>query len=348
MPDIRRWATTALALTALGGCARPGVIFDPANRAMGWPPPPDAPHVQYLGQIRTSEDLKPGRGLGGALARIFVGKEQEPPTLLSPKGVCTDLHERVFVADDSLKGVHVFDLHTREYAMWRPPEKSAEPFVQPVACAWDPAGRLLVSDSASGLIHAFGTRGEYLGALGNGVLRRPVGLAVQRGSGRLYVADASLHQVVVLDSRGKDVGRIGERGSSPGQFNFPTHVALSEAGELCVSDSLNFRVQVFGPEGMLRRVIGKKGDMPGTFSQPKGIALDPEGHIFVVDSNFEAVQVFNRDGELLMTFGREGTGPGEFYLPVGIWIDPMGRVFVADWENRRIQVFQYLSEEQPQ
>ncbi len=335
-----RFAVMALGFMLLGGCARPGVIFDPANRALGWPPPPDSAHVVYLGQIRTNEDLKPGRGLGGGIGRFLFGKEA-PQEMVSPRGVCTDGKDRLFVADDALKGVHVFDLDTREYALWLPPQ-TATPFVEPISCAWDPLGRLLVSDSASGVIHAFGRRGEHLGTLGSGALRRPCGLAVR--AGRIYVADPGVHQVVVLDGSGGEVGRLGERGSGAGQLNFPTYVAVDSSGEVCVSDSLNFRVQIFGPDGSPRHTIGKKGDMPGTFAQPKGIAIDPDGHIFVVDSHFEAVQVFDRRGVLLMTFGKEGTAAGEFYLPVGMWIDTMGRVFVADSYNRRVQVFQYVVE----
>lgn len=345
-PQRRGWTSVVpvCAAAALAGCGRPaGVVFEPANAALRWPPPPDAPHIAYVGSIASDADLKAGRGGGKALGDLLFGKEPSH-SMLSPLGVCTDGADRLFVADSNAQVLHVFDLGTRKYQQWRPPEKHAR-FSQPVAVAYDPGGRVLVSDSVAGVVFVFDDKGAYRGTLGEGKLKRPCGLAVDAQGGRLFIADAGAHQVVVLTPDDTEVARIGERGSALGQFNYPTNVAIGKDGRLYVSDSLNFRVQVFGPDLAPIRQIGRKGDLPGYFSQPKGLALDPEGHLYVVDANFEAVQLFDQEGRLLMTFGHEGTGPGEFWLPSGISIDPHGRVWIADSYNRRIQVFDYLAEE---
>ena len=89
----------------------------------------------------------------------------------------------------------------------------------------------------------------------------------------------------MFDSDGELLGGIGERGVGPGQFNFPTNVALDATGRLYVTDSLNFRVQVFDSRARAAsRQIGGQGDMPGYFSQPKGLAVDGEDHLYVVDA----------------------------------------------------------------
>jgi DNA-binding beta-propeller fold protein YncE len=334
-------ALLAALLTALlPGCGRPaGVIFDPADGARVWPSPPDEPRIRYVGQLRGSDDLKPARGGFQSLGDTLFGKETGL-FMVSPAGVYADA-DRLYVADRAAPGLQMFDLTTRKYERWAPPEKEGR-FVTPVAVAAGPHDTILASDAGAGFLAQFDRSGKFLGFLGRDSLQRPCGIALNPLTGEIYVADAASHQIVILSPDGAEAGRLGSRGSAPGHFNFPTYIAFDRQARLFVSDSLNFRVQVFGPSGEFLREIGRKGDMPGYFSQPKGLALDPEGHLYVVDANFEAVQVFDTEGSLLMTFGKEGRGPGEFWLPAGIASDTQGRLWIADSYNKRVQVFQYL------
>ncbi len=333
-------------VSASAGCGRPaGVIFDPADSRWRWPPAPDAARIAYVGQISADRDLKPGRGGFKGLGEALFGKEQ-PRVMVSPIAVCTDGAGRIFVADSNAQSVHVFDLNTRAYAQWRPPTtpKGSARFAQPVALAWDPAGRLLVSDSVAARIFVFDAKGKYLGVFTEEALERPCGVVVDHEGGRVFVADSAAHQILVFGIDGRLVSRIGERGSGPGQFNYPTNVALDSRRRLWVSDTLNFRVQGFDAALRPAVQIGRKGDMPGYFSQPKGLAFDGEDHLYVVDANFEAVQLFDLEGRLLMSFGREGGGPGEFWLPAGIAVDQDGRIWIADSYNKRVQAFRSLRE----
>lgn len=343
LAGVPAFVVTCVMACMLAGCASaPGVVFEKPAHDLAWPPPPDAPRVRFVGQIRSATDLKPARSAGTALGEFLFGKE-DTPGMVSPIGVCTDGADRVFIADSNAQVVHVFNLKTRRYEQWTP-QKPMPHFVQPVAVAYDSVGagagpRVLVSDPAAGAIFVFDGRGACSGTMGIGTLRRPCGLAVTADG--ITVADVDAHQVVFLDRRGAEVARLGSRGRDDGRFNFPTYVAYDSAGRLYVSDSLNFRVQVFAQDHAFLRSIGSKGDMPGYFSQPKGIALDPEDHLYVLDANFEAVQVFNTQGQLLMTFGSEGKNPGEFWLPAGLFADASARLWVADTYNRRVQVFEY-------
>jgi DNA-binding beta-propeller fold protein YncE len=241
--------------------------------------------------------------------------------------------------------VQVFDLNSRKFAQWGP--APGKKFSWPVGVAYNPAGRLYVSDSETGLIHVLDQNGQPLAAIGAGELGRPCGLAFDVPRQRLFVADSARHQVVVFSPQGKLLQRIGDRGTDLGQFNFPTNVALDGQGRLYVSDSLNFRVQQFSPDLQPLRATGSKGDMPGFFSQPKGVGVDSQDHLYVMDSQFEVAQVFDDQGVLLMDFGQEGDGAGEFWLPAGIFIDAHNRIWVADSYNHRVQVFDYLPEQRP-
>jgi DNA-binding beta-propeller fold protein YncE len=341
-------AVTVLA-AVLGGCGQPkGVIFEPRPEPVRWPVPPEPARVGYVGQLVTSDDLKPAKSFGQVLGEGLFGKK-DSRSMLSPFALCTDGGGRLFVCDSNAQLVHVFDLESRDYEQWKPSATGeamggteGESFSQPIGVAWDPRGRLLVADSVAGCIFVFDADGTCLGRFGSGILVRPSGLVVDPAAGRVFVADSAAHQVVVLDLEGRVLSRLGDRGLELGQFNFPTNVALDSAGRVYVADTLNFRVQVFDKDLQPGRQIGSAGDLPGYFSRPKGLALDSEDHLYVVDAQFESVQIFDPHGLLLLSFGREGSGPGEFWLPAGIHIDPSDRIWIADSYNRRVQVFQYL------
>jgi DNA-binding beta-propeller fold protein YncE len=355
--DRRRAPFVAIAAlaAALGGCGRPaGIIFEPLEVPLQWPAPPDPPRIGYVGQLATSDDLKPAKTFGQLLGEGLFGRK-DVYSMLSPFALCTDGGDRLFVCDTNAQVVHVFDLESRVYERWMPSVEGdagtrrgdavvpeTVPFSQPVGVAWDPQGRLLVADSVAGCVFVFDADGNSLGRLGTDLLTRPSGLAVDPVGGRIVVADPAAHEVVVLDLAGRLAARFGGRGIELGRFNFPTNVAFDGAGRLYVVDTLNFRVQVFDRDLQPIRQIGSPGDMPGYFSRPKGLAFDSEDHLYVVDAHFESVQIFDPHGPLLLSFGREGSGPGEFWLPAGIHVDPSDRIWIADAYNRRVQVFQYL------
>lgn len=333
-------------LVIAAGCSTPaGVIFPDLPNAPRWPGPPDQPRIRYVGQLQSNVDLKPGVSFGEKLNRAIFGKNPTQ-TMLTPFAVCTDNVSRVFVADSNAQVVHVFDLKTRKYSQWRP-ENKYKRFDQPVGIAYDPGGRLLVSDSVAACIYVFNADGKYTGTIGNGHFMRPCGLTIHSITRRIYVADSAAHQVVVLSANGQELVRVGKRGNLPGEFNFPISVAIDRQGRLYVADALNFRVQQIAPDMKTVQVFGRKGDAPGYFSQPKCVAVDNEDHVYVVDNQFESVQVFNSDGALLMDFGEEGRGPGQFWLPTGLFIDFGNRIWIADSYNRRLQVFDYLPEVKP-
>ncbi|HVT88702.1 MAG TPA: hypothetical protein VHD56_07620, partial [Tepidisphaeraceae bacterium] len=341
-----RFGFGLLALMAMMniGCGRPaGIIFPPLEKPIIWPQAPEKPRIKYVGQLVTSDDLKPAIPFGQGLGEAIFGKKPAR-SMLTPYAICTDGKDRVFVADSGAQLVHVFNLNTRLYEQWKPPEPIR--FSQPVGIAWDPAGRLYVADSVSGRIFMFDTSGRMTGLIGSSMVVRPCGLAFDPKSRRLFVADPGTHQLRVFSSDGRPLASIGSRGIELGQFNFPTNVAVDSQGLIYVADSLNFRVQQFAPALKPIRQIGRKGDMPGYFGQPKGLAIDSQEHLYAVDAHFEAVQIFDHGGNLLMDFGQEGSNPGEFWLPAGIFVDSHNRIWVADSYNRRVQVFDYLPEVQ--
>ncbi|MFQ5508243.1 MAG: 6-bladed beta-propeller [Leptospirillia bacterium] len=338
---MQAWKTIILAgALLLAGCATPiGGIPDAPDMGNVWPVPPDQPRVAYLHEVRVPADIGVSEGFWGRVVGSIAGRKK-PPSIEEPVGIYADAEGWMMVADPGLQVVHLFNLKKKTYRQaFRLPEGR---LASPVGVAYDPERDwVFVSDSIHNRIFVYHTNGDYVGLFGEG-LSRVSGLAWDRAGRQLVAVDTGNHRVLVYGPEGRLVREIGGRGDQPGQFNFPTHVALDGEGRILVTDSLNFRVQVLTLEGEPVRQIGSLGQVVGTFSKPKGVAVDGQGQTYVVDGIYDVVQMFDREGQLLMHFGSAGSEPGHFWLPAGVAVAD-GQVFVADTHNRRIQMFRLLA-----
>ena len=64
LPSPRFVAAAAIGacLMACAGCSTtPGGVFDTSGGTHEWPPPPDAPRIRYVGQLKGAVDLKPAK-----------------------------------------------------------------------------------------------------------------------------------------------------------------------------------------------------------------------------------------------------------------------------------------------
>lgn len=307
-----------------------------------WPGMPEPKRIEFIHAFSNPEDLDIRPGLLKRLTNYITGSPAA--SMVSPYGIATDSEGRVYVVDVFLKRVHVFD-PARNYYHWFPEEGT--PFASPVDIAIDKSGVVFITDSKKGLVYLFEDHGKrFLSTVGEGIFKRPTGIAVNQKKSELLVVDTLLSRVFRFDLPSLEPkGSFGTAGAEDGMFHYPTNVFVTSTGDIVVSDALNFRVQVFSTEGRFQLAIGGMGDVPGTFSRPKGVAVDSDGNIYVVDALFDNVQVFDKRGRLLMAFGEHGKGVGNFWLPTGIYIDSSDVIYVSDSSNRRVQVFRYLKVE---
>ena len=140
--------------------------------------------------------------------------------------------------------------------------------------------------------------------------------------GRIYVVSRSLEgdnrgvRITVCDLDSEYFGTIGSFGESPGQFIWPTGIAVDSQGLIYVSDEYTHRITVFDSSGGLQEVWGAQGDGNGELNGPSGLAFDSQGDLYVVDHLNNRVQKFTRDGRFMLTFGSEGAEAGQFNLPL--------------------------------
>jgi DNA-binding beta-propeller fold protein YncE len=204
-------------------------------------------------------------------------------------------------------------------------------------------GRVLFTDSYLNKIFILDPSKKTMAVWNDSIrLEQPTGIAYNAINKQVWVSETKSHRVALFDEEGIFIKYIGKRGTSPGDFNFPTSIWIDNSGTIFIVDAMNFRIQVFNSDGTFKAVFGEPGDATGYFARPKGVATDSYGHIYVADALFHAVQVFDIKGNFLYSFGNQGREEGEFWMPSGIFIDADNNIYVADTYNSRIQVFKLV------
>lgn len=210
--------------------------------------------------------------------------------------------------------------------------------------AADSKGNIYAADQAVGAIFIFPeSKAQSLELIKNGKdARLPMinGLGVDDND-RLFVTDAKLHHVLVLNAKHEPEAVFGAE-----SLVSPAGVAVDTTNRFVyVVDTQQDQVLVFDADNykLLRRIGtgGKKHSLtsPGDFALPTNVAVDKDGNVFVTDTLNNRVEIFDADGQFISEFGKAGDGPGHFARPKGIAVDGDGHIWVADEVQSRVQVF---------
>jgi DNA-binding beta-propeller fold protein YncE len=216
-------------------------------------------------------------------------------------------------------------------------------FNGPLGIAADAQGRLFLGEAGHGQVSILLSNGTRIGQLGQGPgeFLLPNHLAVDPDpSGLIYVADSAANLIKVYSPNGPKLREFGAPGTGPGQFDFPTGLFISAAGEVFVADQNNNRIQVFDRNGQFLRSFGKRGMMGNSpFGRIQGLAGDAQGRIYVADAFHGLVRVIDANGLMISTVGSFGTGAGELTLPSSVVVDRNNRLLVVSPGTTRIEVF---------
>jgi DNA-binding beta-propeller fold protein YncE len=325
-----------------------------------WPNPPNIARVRYLNYyagMKIDHTPAPTTKKKQSWMDRVAGTKQEdnidklktfPFQLLGPYGIAIDSKGLVYVADQKVGAILIFNTETRDTTLIRNGYEAHFGWINGLAI--DDGDRLFVSDGKMHRVLVFNPKHEVEGQIAEGLVD-PVGLAVDNENRLLYVVDEQQDQVIVYDADTlKLLRRIGTAGkqhtlTTPGDFGGATNVALDADGNVYVTDTMNNRVEIFDADGKFISQFGKHGDGPGYFARPKGIAVDCDGHIWIADEYQDRVQVFNREGQLMTFIGdAHASAPGQFKALVGIAIDKQNRVFTTEQYPGRMQMFRYITD----
>jgi DNA-binding beta-propeller fold protein YncE len=341
---IRLFLVTIAAVCLLAGCATHRTrAIDPVF----YPPPPDAPRIQFLKTFSTSRDINPQ----GWFSQFILGP-LSPRPIIKPYGIT--IHSNcIYVCDTMLGGLALLDLekHTMDYFVPSGPGR----LLKPINIAIDPDGTRYVADSERGQVLVFNPSGTLIGTVGKKAERRqkasernaepapekpvtekkepadpditlpdmrPIDVLVN--SNRLFVADLKGHCVRVFDKQTlAPVMTIpaGVSTNEEAKLLSPTNLAQDQQGRLYVCDTGAFRVKLYDTNGNFIRSFGRYGNRYGELARPKGVAVDREGRVYVADAQLDSIQAYDPDGQLLLAFGQPGTSPIPLVLPAKVAID---------------------------
>jgi DNA-binding beta-propeller fold protein YncE len=332
--------------------------FDPTK--LVWPSPPSIARVRWLDYFAGAKiDYSPAaaakpksswmdRLAGGQSESERFNPKTFPFQLIGPYGIAIDSKGLVYVADQKVGAIFIFNTETHDTELIRNGYEAHFGWINGLAI--DDDDRLFVSDGKMHRVTIFNSKREVENQITEGLVD-PVGLALDTTNRFLYVVDTQQDQVIVYDADTlKLLRRIGTGGKNhflitPGDFAAPQGVALDKDGNVYVTDTLNDRVEIFDADGGFISTFGKNGDGPGTFARPKGIAVDGDGHIWVADEMQDRLQAFNREGQLLTYIGQgHGDLPGQFKALVGVAVDKQNRVFTTEQYPGRMQMFRYVTD----
>ncbi len=325
-----------------------------------WPSPPSIARVRYLNYFageKIDTTAVPKKKKASWMDRLAGAQPQSekydaktfPFQLIGPYGIAIDSKGLVYVADQKVGAVFIFNTDTRDVQLIRNGYEARFGLINGLAI--DDDDRLFVSDGKLHRVLVFNSKHEVVNQIDKEIVD-PVGLAIDSENRFLYVVDTQQDQVIVFDADTmKLIRKMGTTGknhwlTTPGDFGAPSNVALDKDRNVYVTDTMNNRVEIFDADGKYIGMFGQHGDGPGYLARPKGIAIDGDGHIWVADEYQDRVEVFNREGQLLTWLGGHGHFPGQFEALVGIAIDKQNHVFTTEQYPGRMQMFQYVTDAQ--
>jgi DNA-binding beta-propeller fold protein YncE len=219
-----------------------------------------------------------------------------------PAGIAVSLGF-IYVVDSGNDRVEQFDISGAFVSEWGIRGNGPGEFDDPYGVAVDPTG-VYITDRENNRVQKFTSGGSFLFAIDG--FNSPSGIATNGSF--VFVADTSNHRIQVFTTEGAFINQWGSFGSSPGQFQFPTGVAVDSSDRVYVTDKENNRVQVFTTSGAFLDSFGSQGAGAGQFSLPEGIAVTPADDVVVADTGNGRIQVLTNNGMFRFAIGQVSAG----------------------------------------
>ena len=183
----------------------------------------------------------------------FSGPGEEDGKLIWPTAIALDSQENVYVCDEWLQSISIFDQNGEFLKKWGVKGGGPGQFNGPSGLGFDREENLYVVDSRNHRVQKYTREGKFLGqwgrqGSGGGELNSPWGITIDQ-AGDIYVADWKNSRVQKFTPEGTLLKKFGRPGEFPDSLNHPAGVAVDPDGDVYVSDWGNDRVQIYTPDG---------------------------------------------------------------------------------------------------
>jgi DNA-binding beta-propeller fold protein YncE len=255
-----------------------------------------------------------------------------------PVAMALDSQERLYVTDEYLHRISIFNLEGAFLKGWGSFGKEKGELNGPAGIAIDSRDRLYVVDQHNNRIQVFTTDGEYISHWGEpgsgpGQFNMPWGVTLD-SAGQVYVADWRNDRVQKFSPSGEFIASFGQSGTSDGQFHRPSGVAVDLEGYVYVADWGNQRVQVLGPEGDFR--LSRRGEATLSRWAEEFFAVNPDEK----ETRNMANLIPKLPPHLNSPHHISSQTEPYFWGPVSVRLDRAGRLYVIEANRSRIQVYQ--------
>ena len=243
-----------------------------------------------------------------------------------PAGITLDAQDQVYITDEWLNRICIFDRAGNLLQQWGQPGSAAGELDGPSGIICAPDGSLYIVDSRNHRVQQFTPDGLYLAQFGspgsaNGQFNAPWGLA-QDADRCLYIADCNNHRVQKFTPDGQYLTQFGSYGHGRGELNHPSDVAVDADGDVYVCDWGNDRVQAYdaagkfftsfvgdarqltawsqmivqtNPEAVKRRREVKNFQAEWKLRMPRAVAFDhANNRLLILDTQRSRIQIYNK------------------------------------------------------
>ncbi|OGT25347.1 MAG: hypothetical protein A2Z17_04665 [Gammaproteobacteria bacterium RBG_16_66_13] len=278
-------------------------------------------------------------GSSGAVSQPRLGATSAEPLtgFERPFDVSVDSHGTLFVLEGlRQRRISSFDRDGQPVIAFSLP--SSDGGLAATYFAVGPGGDLYVADRGARAVLVFDPKGVLNEQLGPPLDDEwlPLGVGFD-STGNLYVTDVTpgRHRIFKLAPNGELLWTRGSEGTGPGEFSFPTDIAVDGKGRIYVADANNRRVQVLDEAGNFLQFLPDGG----ATIEPRALAVDGS-HLYVASVSQQCVLVYD---VLAGPRFDSSTAPcSEMETPLtylgGIAVAPGGRIYVADRGTNQVLV----------
>ena len=244
-----------------------------------------------------------------------------------PRSIDLDQHGRVFVSDENLNRISVFDAEGAFRYHWGRSGSGEGQLNGPSGIAFDSHDDLWVVDSLNHRVQSFSQTGEYRSSFGrqgvdDGGLEMPWGICIDRHDD-IYVADWGNNRIQKFSPAGDLLMSFQGSRDGVGSLKGPSGVAVDSDGDVYVTDWGNHRVQIYDAGGRYITALVGDAQQPSPWTQT------------YLDANPEMIKARRRaDMEPEWRFRR----------PVAVNIDADDRIIVLESYRHRLQVYNKLKD----